>query len=233
MKKQLPWRAISLFILVVLAVIIPFLIWEEPITQWTKDMFQTYRDQPFLIGGILYAILSLDVVLPTPSCLISMGCGVALGFWWGTLVSFLAMTTCSLLGYLIGRYSTKWALKLIGKRDMAFLEQFEKQYGEYLLLALRPVPVLAEASTVFAGLGKEHSLRALIHVLVGNLAVSMIYAGVGAWGQVNDSMIPAFGVTMLLTGIFLLINRQSLRKGKVDNRLLREDHLRSGTQGGE
>ena len=225
MKKQLPWRAIFLFVLVVLAVIIPFLIWEEPITQWTKETFQTYRNQPVLIGGILYAVLALDVVLPTPSCLISMGCGAALGFWWGTFVSFLAMTTCSILGYLIGRFSTKWALKLIGARDMAFLEQFEKQYGEYLLLALRPVPVLAEASTVFAGLGKERSLRALVHVLVGNLAVSMIYAGVGAWGKINDSMLPAFGVTMLLTGIFLFFNRRSLRKSQRNGQFSQEKKL--------
>ena len=212
--KRLPWRAITLFIIVVMAVIIPFLIWEEPITAWTNRTFESYRQQPLLIGGILYAVLALDVVLPTPSCLISMGCGVALGFFWGTLVSFLAMTTSALLGYWIGWSSKRWAMKLIGEHDMAFLEQFQKRYGSYLLLALRPVPVLAEASTVFAGLGKERSVRALVDVLLGNLAVSMIYAGIGAWGRVNDSMVPAFSVTMLLTGVILLLNRRALRKSK-------------------
>jgi uncharacterized membrane protein YdjX (TVP38/TMEM64 family) len=60
------------------------------------------------------------------------------------------MTASAITGHLIGRYAAQSALRLIGRRESETLESFHQRQGIWLLLALRPVPVLAEASVVFS-----------------------------------------------------------------------------------
>ena len=71
------------------------------------------------------------------------------------------------------------------------MKRFVGTDARWWLLLLRPVPVLAEASVLFAGIARLPPGRAALELLMGNAVVSAVYAGVGAWGRTTDSMLPA------------------------------------------
>ena len=65
------------------------------------------------------------------------------------------------------------------------------------------MPVLAEASVIFAGLGRMDVTRAAWPLLLGNAAVSLIYAWVGDGGRSPDAMLPAFLGSLALSALLM------------------------------
>jgi len=194
--------------LVSLLIIIPFCIWGEKIDQWSETLIEQGRHHPFQTGGILALLLASDIVLPVPSCFASAACGLVLGFAYGTAASFIGMTLCCLGGYALGRLCTPAAKKMLGANESERLKEFEKKYGIWLILALRPVPILAEASILFSGITRQPFMKTILIASIGNLAVSAIYAGVGALGETKQSTITAFIVSALLSAVMMLLTRK-------------------------
>jgi len=199
-----PWRTLTLLLAVLLAVIVPFLLFGASVDAWAERVIARAAAHPFSTGALLTLLLASDILMPVPSSLVSTACGMTLGFAMGTLASFSGMSITTVAGYLIGRYASAPAEQVIGKSDVAFLRRFHERHGLWLLLALRPVPVLAEASVLFFGLSRRPFLPMLAVTAAGNLAVSAVYAAVGAWGKSSDSFLPAFGASILLSGVLLL-----------------------------
>jgi len=210
--KTLPYRTLILLTAVLLAIIIPFCLCGEAVTVWTGQLLERAETHRAMVGVLLALLLASDIVMPVPSSLASTACGMVLGFLGGALVSFAGMTLSSVAGYFIGRYASGSADKWIGANEVAMLKEFQRRQGVWLLLALRPVPVLAEASVVFCGLSRQPFGQAFAVVSLGNAAVSLAYAAVGAWGRCSDSFLPAFGVSMSLAGVlFLWLRRESAK----------------------
>lgn len=204
-------RTLWLVLAVGLAIIIPFLLWGEAIEAWFGALAADASRRAAL-GWALFGLLALDIVLPVPSSLASTLCGVVFGLWGGFAISFGAMTVSAALGYAIGRLFAGWARRLIGARENALLRLFLRRHGPPALIALRTVPVLAEASVLFAGLGRMRPWRAAWPLLAGNAAVSLIYALVGAWGHRADAMLPAFLGSLALSGLFWLAARRLTKR---------------------
>lgn len=186
-------------------ILVPFLFFGGPIEAWFLRMADpsagTARQ---VMGWVLFGLLAFDVVLPVPSSLASTLCGVLFGLWGGFWLSFGAMTVSAALGYVLGRLCSGWARRTIGEHENALLRDFLRRYGTPILIALRTVPVLAEASTLFAGIGRMPLRRAVPPLVVGNAAVSLIYAWVGSLGRSTDAMIPAFLGSLVLSALLLL-----------------------------
>ncbi len=210
MKKP-PLKTILLFLAVAFAIIVPFCLWGGAIDAWFEGQMKLASAHPGRTALVLFGLLATDIVLPVPSSLVSTCCGLTLGFPRGFMVSFMAMNVSAALGYALGRSGSRYAAKLIGSHDQKVLEGFAQNGGKWLLLLLRPVPVLAEASVLFSGIARQPIKRAAGEVLLGNAIVSAVYAAVGAWGQSADSMLPAFGATMAVSGICLLVGKRSGR----------------------
>ena len=208
---QRPSRLIVLVTAVALAVIVPFLLFGGTVNAWANDLIVQAGQRPFLAGGLLALLLAVDIVVPVPSSLVSTACGMALGFLGGTCASFAGMSVTALIGYLIGRYAARYAVRLVGEREAALLEDFHRRHGVWLLLALRPVPVLAEASVVFSGIARLPFRQVAVVTMLGNLAVSAVYAAIGVWGSLSDSFVPAFLASMALSGVMIAVMRA---KGK-------------------
>ncbi|MDA3925621.1 MAG: VTT domain-containing protein [Kiritimatiellae bacterium] len=211
--KKIPYRTIALLIFVTLLIIVPFCIWGDSIDAWTGKLIKEGKNHPFYTGSILGGLLASDIVLPVPSCIVSTACGLTLGFVKGSLVSFGGMTVSCLGGYALGRLFTPAAEKMLGKSESERMRLFHKKYGIWLVLAMRPVPVLAEASMLFAGIARQHFGRTMIIATIGNLVVSGIYAAVGAYGEAKESTVTAFTVSVLLSGIMMLVSRKRVSKG--------------------
>lgn len=212
MKHPFPIRTAVLFTIVCLLVLVSFLLWAEPIDEWIKETIGRTAANKRMVAFLLFAVLSSDIFLPIPSCLVSMMCGLYLGFGAGTFVSFAAMSVSAAVGYLIGLYASDWARKLIGEGDMQALQAIQAKGGAFVLLGLRSVPILAEVSLVFAGLGRYPLRKTIAQVAVGNGLISGFYAWIGAYSrEAFDSPAPAFLMTIAASALFLFIGRLRVR----------------------
>jgi uncharacterized membrane protein YdjX (TVP38/TMEM64 family) len=203
----MPVRSIALIVAVLLAIIAPFLLFGGAVDAWAGGVIARAESNRLLTGGLLALLLASDILMPVPSSLVSTACGMTLGFWGGTCASFAGMSVTALAGYCIGRYAAPSAARLIGAREAALLRDFHRRHGVWLLLVLRPVPVLAEASVVFSGVSRLPAGRVAAVTALGNLVVSAVYAAVGVWGSLSDSFIPAFLASMGLSGAMIAVMR--------------------------
>ena len=206
--KYPPLKTTLLFLFVSVVIIVPFCIWGEALTGWFNRQMEIASQHPGRTGLVLFGLLSLDIVLPVPSSLVSTCCGLVLGLLPGFLVSFMAMNISAALGYALGRFASTYARRLIGDRDMKMLENFACGGAGWWLLMLRPVPVLAEASVLFSGVGRQPLTRVVLEVVTGNAIVSAVYAAVGAMGKSSESMLPAFAATLAVSGVCMFVARR-------------------------
>jgi len=205
--KKIPYRTTALLLFVSLLIIVPYCIWGERIDQWAETLIEEGRSHPLYTGSILSLLLASDIILPVPSCFASAACGLTLGFVYGTAASFVGMSLSCLAGYALGRLGTPAAKRMLGEKESEQLRSFQKKYGIWLVLALRPVPVLAEASILFSGIARQPFGKTMAIATLGNLTVSALYAAVGAYGEMKESTITAFIVSALLAGIMMLTAR--------------------------
>ena len=204
-RRAFPLRAFLLFLAVSAAVVVSFILWGDEINGWMNDAIASTDGNRFFVALVLFLVLASDIILPVPSSLASVSCGLFLGWKLGFAVSFAAMSVSSAVGYAIGRISSTAAEKLIGASDMASLSCFQQRFGAWTLLALRPVPVLAEASTVMSGVARQPITQVALQLALGNATVSLFYALAGAFfGNGEGTAWWAFLAAMVVTGLFFL-----------------------------
>ncbi len=205
-----PWRTVGLFLAVSAVILVTFVLWGDAIDAWVRAAVERTQDNRALVAGLLFAVLASDIFLPVPSSLMSTLCGMFLGAGLGLLVSTLAMSVCGLIGYLIGLFSERQVARLLGENDLAALRRLHDRMGIWLLLGLRPVPILAEASLIFAGLARTPPLKTAVLVTLGNAVVSAVYAFTGAWAAAgtensNLAFLLCFAVCALTFALKFLI----------------------------
>ena len=99
MQSRLKWALLSLVILLV--IIIPFLLLGESI-ETGQITFLASSSPKLLIGMIIGGLLSIDILAPVPSSIVSTAGGYFLGFTWGIIVSTAGMTISCIIGYVLG-----------------------------------------------------------------------------------------------------------------------------------
>ena len=199
-----PWRLVLAGLLVALAVLVPFVLFGASIEAWTGRFIDDHAAHPGVLAAVLGGLLAGDILLPVPSSLISTACGRCLGFARGTLVSFAGMGVSAVLGYGIGFSAAGFAARRLRADERRTLLRLHSRWGVWMLAALRPVPVLAEAAVLFAGLSRLPWKGALAPVLAANLAVSAVYAAIGAFARGPHATLLAFAGAALLSGLVLL-----------------------------
>ena len=194
-KKILLWAILATLVLV------PFFLFEEDIARFAETSLAAARGNILYSALVLFLFLASDIFLPVPSCLVSTACGGVLGVYFGFLVSFSAMTVSSIIGYVIGRFFASFARRISGTSISKPI----------FLLAMRPVPVLAECSIVYAGIRRYSATQCAFWTTLGNIVVSAVYAGIGAFGVERDSVLPAFLATAILSGLAFILGKISSR----------------------
>ena len=190
------------------AILVPFFLYETEITAWTEELLESERSQ-WTVAGLLGLLLASDVLLPVPSSLISTGCGYVLGAVIGTVVSWAGMTAGAAIGYLVGARPGKVvAANAVGDDGLDQARAAQERYGDWAIIVSRAVPVLAEASVIFAGVAGMPFRRFLILAATANLAISAAYATVGALSLATESFLIAFLGAMLLPGLLMLATRR-------------------------
>jgi uncharacterized membrane protein YdjX (TVP38/TMEM64 family) len=163
------WRSILWVILAAALVpIIPFaVIGELPGEKW----LQASGDHSLLFALTGSALLAADLALPIPSSILGTLLGARLGFAAGATAAFVGLFAGSVIGYWIGR--------LVHRVRRPRRDAPEPPAG-WLVFVSRPVPVLAEAVAIAAGVEAVGFGRFVIASAAGNALYAIAMAGSGA-----------------------------------------------------
>lgn len=211
------WTLVSVALLAL--ILVPFLLFEEQVTALAVKLTDSGQSRAYVAAAI-GALLAFDVFLPIPSSILSVGAGALLGFLPGAAVVWAGMTAGCLLAYGVGSRSAASATRLVGADGLARASALARTYGDYALVLCRPVPVLAEASIIFAGLVRVPWRRFVFLTAIANLGIAVGYAAVGAFSMTVDSTVIAFLGAVTLPGLAALILKWWLgrRSGPSANR---------------
>ena len=184
--------------IVLVVPILPFLILGDAFEARVQQGIESVSSTSYLAALIITA-LSLDIFLPIPSSGVSTFAGQTLGLFWGTITSWVGMTVGACMGFATAKWLGKSVFKKYSSEDdQAALSQFGEQHGDILLIATRALPLLAEASVLLLGTTSYPWRKFLPWVLLMNLIISLLYAGLGEWANANNQE-----TLILLVSLFL------------------------------
>ena len=78
-------------------------------------------------------------------------------------------------------------------------------------MAARPIPVLAEASVLGAGLSRLPFRRFALLTTLANLGIAAVYSAAGAFAAGTGSLLLAFAGALLLPATVMLLTRRRSR----------------------
>jgi len=209
-----PWqRWLALTLLVLAAILIPFALWEEPITAFCTRLLTPAAGRA-TVALVVVLLLAGDVVLPIPSSFVSAGAVALLGAAQGGLTIALGMTVAAWLGYGIGRWGGEpLARRMAGPSELERAERMMERYGSWVVLVCRGVPVLAEASTLLAGATRANPWRFLLVTALGNAGLSCAYALIGVLDLRGGwALLAPFAFGVAVPGLAILLLRPLTRR---------------------
>ena len=200
------WAILSVILIGI--VLLPFLLFEEQFNAFVDQATRSGSSR-WLVASVVFGLLALDVFLPVPSSIVSTAAGVFLGFILGAVIVWAGMMAGCVLGYAVGAQGSGAARRLVGDDGLARAAALVRQYGDLTLVLCRPVPVLAEASVVFAGLAHAPFSRFARLTALSNLGIALGYSALGAYSLGMNSFLVAFAGALVLPAIFMLISRSA------------------------
>ena len=205
LETQIRIKWILLTIAIITLLLIPFILFGDSLDNWTNSFFQS-EPSKLIASIVIGSLLSIDIVAPVPSSILSTAGGYFLGFIGGTFISLIGMTISCLIGYWIGdKFGRPAAERFADSKEISRFESLQKKYGDWIIIISRSVPVLAETSVLFAGIGHMKFNRFMLMALISNLGISVVYAAVGAYSAHINSFLFAFAAAILFPGIMIVI----------------------------
>lgn len=204
-RRAIRWGALTLAALAF--VLVPFAFFDARLHGWTLE--RIHADAPAATIAIsVVLLLAADIVLPIPSSLVSTAAGAGLGFLPGLAASVLGMSVGCQLGYWLGRLSDRLVVQhLVSRNDLAAVSRHFQKHGHWSLAATRPVPVLAEASVLLAGVARVNLARFSVVTLLANVGISFVYCAVGSAALQASSFLLAFGGAVAVPALAMWIVR--------------------------
>jgi uncharacterized membrane protein YdjX (TVP38/TMEM64 family) len=196
-------RWVALAAVVLALILIPFLLFEDWFNALAARLASGQASTWFTAVAIA-GLLGSDVVLPIPSSIVSAGAGVLLGFWRAVAVIWVGMTISCLVGYLIGATSASAAKRFVGSDGLTRASALAESYGDMMIVVSRPVPVLAEASVIFAGVVRMPFRRFFAMTSWANLGIAAGYAAIGAFSMQVESFLVALVGALVVPGLAML-----------------------------
>lgn len=185
-------------------VLVPFFLFEAEFNAFAARMTSGDR-AAWLASTSIFGLLALDVILPVPSSIVSTAAGVLLGFWRGAAIVWTGMMVACLIGYALGARASGLARRFVGADGLQRADRLVQRYGDWTIVMCRPVPVLAEASVIFAGLVGAPFARFLTLAALANLGIALGYAAFGAFSMSVDSFLVAFLGALIIPGVVMAL----------------------------
>jgi uncharacterized membrane protein YdjX (TVP38/TMEM64 family) len=213
--KQLILTSVGLLVLLA----VPFVLWGD--AEWLSPDFARAHlaaNQDRIIPIALF-IFVLDIALPVPASVVMTLLAGVLGFWTGLAVALVGMTVAALVAYALARFAGRPGIRLlVQEEDLARIEEQFSRSGMLFVCASRGLPILPEAASLLAGLGKMSFGRFLVASVAGSIPVAVLFCGLGLWWGGADAdegtwvMAISAGLPILLAGVVQSIDRWKSRK---------------------
>jgi uncharacterized membrane protein YdjX (TVP38/TMEM64 family) len=164
------------------------MVFAEQIELVTNSAAEKARNQPALVASLIIAALAVDVFLPVPNGVTNTLAGAVFGFAGGMIVIWTGLMAASLLGYGVGAMAARpLARRLLGEQELERAHRFAEGFGPLVLILSRPVPIFAELASLAAGMSAMPVRLFLLLTGLANLAVAVVFAGIGAAAMSDQS----------------------------------------------
>ena len=176
-----------------------------------EDTSFLLRQEKWFAGLAGVGLLVVDVFAPVPSSIIMVANGILFGPVLGALFSVVGGFGAALVGYWIGLRGELVGKRWLGEESLVRTNSFFQNYGMMAVVVSRPIPILAEAVSIIAGISRMPAQKFFPAVLLGLLPTSCIYAVVGAYALNLQSGLYALLALMTLAGAVWMVGRWVMR----------------------
>ena len=194
------------FIVLITTLIIPLILLEASFSIYGEEALAWSQGNLIATSFIVISALTADIFLPVPNGLTNTLAGVSLGWPLASLIVWIGMNFGCIFGYTAGRFAGRPLAKfIIGEKDLVNAQNTSKKFDVISLILARPVPAFAELTTLAAGVTKMPFTKFLIVTSIANIAVAVVFAGLGAAALASSSATIAFLGAALLPAIFYFL----------------------------
>jgi uncharacterized membrane protein YdjX (TVP38/TMEM64 family) len=188
--------------LLLCSILVPFALFEERISAWASAALS--RPPSALLALLIGGLLASDVLLPVPSSLVGTAAGALFGWALGAAIAWAGMTIGCLVGWALGRSAGHAGLcRFVGEHEVGRARALADRFGAAALIVSRPVPVLAEASVLFAGACGLPLGTVLLLTALSNAGISLAYGILGAVAGGSGSFLAVFAAAVVVPALAL------------------------------
>jgi membrane protein DedA with SNARE-associated domain len=179
--------------------------------------WQASSPSKVVLSAVVIGVLAADLLLPVPSGPVMTLAGAQLGALPAIGVTWVGLMIGSTIGFALGRYGGRPLLaRFVSERDLADLELSAQRHSLWMLLITRPMPILAEASVIVAGMLRTPWWLFFTVVSVGNLLCAIIFCTLGEYAAANEWIVVALFLSVVVPVLMLVGLRHRLKKGSSD-----------------
>ena len=205
--RQFLW----LFLALMLAMLLAFAVAQALDPPFLRDANYLLQQPGWLAALLGVALLVFDVVAPVPSSMIMFANGLLFGSLAGAALSLAGGLGAAWCGYWIGRQGQGMGQRYLGADALAQGQALFARWGRLGVIVSRPIPLLAEAVSIAAGMAGMPRSSMLAASALGLLPAALLYAVAGAWSLDLNYGLLIFGGVVLLAGVTWLVGRRQLQ----------------------
>jgi uncharacterized membrane protein YdjX (TVP38/TMEM64 family) len=205
-----PTRHLLLLILLLLAAVIgPFLIWGEWFDsvltlEGALNWMESYGRWAWAAG---LALLVGDIVLPIPSTVVMSALGWLYGWFLGGLLAAGGSVLAGMVAYgasrWLGRPAARW---IAGEDGIERASELMEKGGGWLVAVSRWLPVLPEAVACLAGLARMRWRTFWLALVCGSVPLGFAFAAIGHLGHSNPTLALTLSAVVPI-GLWLIARR--------------------------
>jgi len=201
-----------LFFVLLCFFLLLFLLVEQFQVPLLSDPSAVLNRGGFIAAVVGTGLLIIDIVLPVPSSLIMIANGALFGLVLGGVLSLLGGLGSSLVGFWIGRRSTRLVQRFVPEDERRKADHLMERWGMIAIIATRPIPLVSETLSIVAG-GTSLRWRAMIGASVLGLAPgAVIYAATGVYAVTLESSVWSFVVVLAVALVFWLAGKLIVKR---------------------
>lgn len=168
-------------------------------------------------GGLDKALLAVsllvaDALVPVASSVVMISLGALYGAPLGVALAWLGRFAMALVGFAIGRRAGGLMARVLGQRDHRRAKSLVERRGAFAIVVSRPLPLVAEAVTIFAGASGMPWRRAVVASAIGSLPEAVVYGLAGSLSAQFDEGAVVWGAMLLVASSFWLAEQTMRRR---------------------
>lgn len=162
------------------------------------------------VALVVTTLLFADLFIAVPTLTVIMLSGYFLGHFYGAIASITGVMLAGIFGYIVSYFYGENLERLIVKdpaERKVLRAQFE-QYGIFMILLSRAMPILPEVTACMSGITKMNFVKFLIAWICSSVPYVIIAAYAGSISTLDNpkpAIITAIGLTTVFwSGWFIL-----------------------------